>query len=249
MKIIRPYKIKLAPTLDEHWYEVFLRRKSLGIFPSSSTITKAYPQSAFLTKWIADEGWDNAQKKKEAGGARGTAVHKGIDALIGGEELSFVPGWLFHAINRSFTLDEWSRLNAWLKWYNDYSRPEIIASEMPIFSKKYGYAGTLDRIYRIDNKYVLYDDKTSGTIYDHFKLQIASYANAVEEMTDIEISEIAVLQLGAKNKNNYRVALYPDWRDHFQAFLNVFETWKYDRGYNEEGFKPPVLDLPEILKL
>lgn len=237
MRFRHHYRIELAPTLAGHYYTVFEKKKFLGYFVSSTTILNAYPQSVQLTRWIADKGWHESQAIKSEAGERGTKVHNGVDLLLGGKVLA----------KNAYSLEEWWRLNAFVQWHKDY-HPQLMASNLPVFSKKHGYCGTLDRLYRIQKKVVLVDDKTSGAIYDHFPLQVGSYAEALEEMAYVKVDETAILQLGAKNKNTYRFALYPEWRDHFKVFLSVFGTWKYDNGV-VEGFEPPVLVLPEELKL
>jgi len=241
MKIVNDYIIKLAETLSGHWYEVTKkytsgRKRRLGFFPSSTTILNAYPQSEFLTKWIADQGWHESQRIKSEAGERGTRVHTGCDILEDGGVLR----------KDNYSLEEWSKLCTFVTWYNDY-KPELIAKELAVFSQKYKYAGRVDRIYKIDGEIVVPDFKTSKNIYPHFPLQFSSYAQAIEEMTDLKIDKTAALQLGARNKNGYRYVLYPDWRDHLKVFLNVKKTWEYDAG--KQAIEPPVLDLPKELKL
>lgn len=246
MNILKPYKIKLAPTLDGHWYDVSLKDRAVrgGPFPSSTTILNAYPQSAHLTRWIADHGWSESRRILSAAGERGTIVHNTIEALLDG----ILVGRDEHApgFNRSFTLEEWHKISTFVDWYKEFM-PERVAVEMPVFSKKYKYAGRIDYILKINNEYGLIDFKTSSGIHNHFPLQFSSYAQAVEEMTDIKISFTAALQLGAKNKNGYRYVLYPEWREHLKVFLAVKKTWEYE--YARMVANPPVLRLPDSLKL
>ena len=94
------------------------------------------------------------------------------------------------------------------------------------------------------------DIKSSSGIHEHFPLQFASYAKAVEETTDLKIAQTACLQLGAQNKNNYRFVVYPDWKDHYKVFENVRAVWQYEYFDSKKNAKePPVLDLPPTLKL
>jgi len=243
IKFKKNYKIELAKTLAGHWYgvskilKVSGKDKFLGYYPSSTTILNAYPQSLQLTQWIAQQGWQESQRIKSEAGVRGTNIHNGIEALIKGEEL-FEGGW---------STEEWYRLDAFVKWHREYS-PEILATEVALYSRKHGYAGRADVVCKISGKIMVGDWKSSSAIHDHFPLQVASYAKALEENTDIEVVETFVAQFGAKNKNNYRFVIYPDWRDHFKTFLHVKETWSYDNNYTED-FEPPVLVLPETLKL
>ena len=253
MKILNPYIIELAPTLSQHWYYVWKatptgkKGKYLGVFPSSTTILNAYPQSAQLTQWIAEQGWNESQKIKSEAGEDGTLIHKGIEYLLDGGEIiqdGYIPG-----SNRMVSLKSYWKLSTFVNWYNEY-QPTIIAKEMKIFNKKGGYAGTLDALIEVRGEIVLVDWKSSSSIHENFPLQFASYAVAIEQMTDLKIDQTACLQLGAKNKNGYRYVMYPDWKDHYKVFQNVQATWKYDNFDSKVNAKEaPVLELPSILKL
>lgn len=239
MKIINPYTIELAPTLTGHWYNIWEKDKErmfLGTFPSSTTILNAYPQSQHLTKWIAEKGWNESQRIKSEAGEAGTRVHSAIESLLEGGQLTREP----------FSLEEWWKISTFKSWYETYN-PEIIALEVAVFSKKYKFAGRVDCIAIVNDQISVIDWKTSGSIYPHFPLQFASYAQAIEEMTDLEVENTAALQMGAKNKDGYRFVLYPDWREHLEVFLNVYKTWCFDVG--KKALNPPILELPETLKL
>ena len=243
------YRVELADTLSQHWYHVWETslatkkkketEKYLGVFPSATTILNAYPQSAHLTKWIAEQGWNEAQEIKSAAGVRGTRVHTGIEALLGGALLR----------KPDFSLDEFFRLTTFVRWYEAY-KPEIIALEMPVFSKKGGYAGRLDCIARVNGQVMILDWKTSSSIHENFPLQFAAYATAIEEATDIKIEATAAIQMGAKKKDGYRFVLFPDWHDHYKVFQHVRAVWQYDVFDSKKGPKePPVLELPAELQL
>lgn len=239
MKILKPYKIELAPTLNQHWYGVTLGKKHLGYFPSATTILNAYPTSEHLTKWIAENGWHESRALRDAAGQRGTRIHLGVENLIGGYTLQ----------QNDYTTEEWVKLESFVKWYRDY-QPEIIATEMAIFSKKGGYAGRLDCIAKVNGQVVVIDWKSSKAIHESFALQVASYAHAIEEMTDLKITGTSILQLGASNKNGYRYAEYVNWQDNYKVFQNVRATWLYDNyGSRKKVKDPPILILPEKLSL
>lgn len=245
MKILKPYIVELAPTLAGHWYKVWCAQEDgskgeyVGVFPSSTTILNAYPQSPQLTQWIAEQGWHESQRIKSEAGERGTRIHAACDALENGVELD----------KTNYSLEEWWKIGTFVDWYNEY-QPELIATELAVFSKVRGYAGRLDRIYKVAGEITVLDLKSSRSIHEHFPLQFASYAKAIEENTDLEIAQTACLQLGASNKNGYRFIVYPDWRDHYKVFENVRAIWQYDYFDSKKNPKePPVLELPSTLKL
>lgn len=238
------FRIELAPTLSGHWYYVWEikstgKEKFLGTFPSSTTILNAYPQSQYLTKWIADQGWQESQKIKSEAGEAGTRIHQACDLLETGETLS----------QTIYSLEEWFKINSFVLWFQKY-QPVLLEKEMTVFSKKGKYAGKADRLYQIADEIILLDFKSSSAIHPHFPLQFASYAYAFEENSDIKISQTACLQLGAQNKDTYRYVLYPEWKDHYKIFQHVRATWQYDYFDSKKNPKdPPVLVLPETLKL
>jgi hypothetical protein len=245
MKILKPYIVELAPTLTGHWYNVWKvksdgsKGRFLGTFPSSTTILNAYPQSEFLTKWIADNGWQESQRIKSEAGERGTKIHTACDLLEEGIVLN----------KGDYSLEEWWKISTFVRWYDLYN-PETIVREFPVFSAKGKYAGRLDRIYLIQGENIILDFKSSSNIHEHFPLQFSSYAKAVEETTDLKISATAALQLGAKNKDGYRYILYPEWKDHYKVFESVRKVWQYEYFDSKKNPKSaPVLELPDTLQL
>lgn len=250
MQILKPYIVELAETLSQHWYHVWKvkdrkgapdnkKGRYLGVFPSSTTILNAYPQSAFLTQWIAEKGWSESQRIKSEAGERGTRIHTATEKLEEGEELN----------KGEYGLEEWYKICSFVDWFNEY-HPVLIAKEFPVFSPKGKYAGRLDRLYMIGGEVTLLDIKSSSGIHEHFPLQFASYAKAIEEITDVKVVQTACLQLGAQNKNNYRFVVYPDWKDHYKVFESVRKVWQYEYFDSKKNSKePPVLTLPPTLKL
>lgn len=243
-KTLKSYRVELAPTLSQHWYYVWQalssgKEKYLGVFPSSTTILNAYPQSPHLTQWIAEQGWNESQRIKSAAGEAGTRIHTACDLLEDGNTL----------VRGNYSLEEWWKISTFVTWHKEY-KPEIILKEHPVFSKKGQYAGRLDRLYLLAGTVTVLDFKSSSAIHEHFPLQFSSYAKAIEENTDIKVGQTAALQLGAKNKSGYRLVLYPEWRDHYKVFEAVRETWEYENFSSKKNSKePPVLELPEELKL
>src|SRR3990167_4164006 len=160
----QPYVVELAETLSGHWYKVWKRKESkpvegdilfdgsndrfkgryLGVFPSSTTILNAYPQSPQLTQWIAEQGWHESQRIKSEAGERGTRIHTATELLENGTELS----------EKDYSLEEWWKISTFVDWHKEY-KPETIAVEFPVFSRKGKYAGTLDRIYKIAGEIIL----------------------------------------------------------------------------------------------
>ncbi len=241
LKFKKNYIIELAPTLNEHWYKVMEGKKDLGYFPSATTILNAYPQGAHLTKWIAENGWNEAQRILSEAGERGTKVHNAVEFLLNGHTLRKI----------DYSLDEWRRIEAFTRWYGQVNL-EVIALEVAVFSKKYGYSGRFDCLGILDGKLTVIDWKTSGSMYPHFPLQFACYAQAIEETTDLKIEQTMGLQLGTKSKDGFKEEVHTNWKADFEIFKSVKKTWEYDRFGSKKkknAMEAPVLILPDSLKL
>lgn len=239
----KQYKISLAPTLDKHWYYVdeikINKTKRLGCFPSITTVLNSYPFSEQLVKWIAEKGYNESRELRDQAGVSGTKIHSSIEELLSGNELQ----------RDFFKLEEWNKVISFVNWYHEH-QPEIIKIELPVFSKKLGIAGRVDCIAKIKDEICVIDWKSSRSIHNSYYLQLAAYSMAIEEMTDLKIVNTAILQLGASNKNGYRFAVEPNWRDNVEVFKGVYKTWTYDnRKEGKSKVEPPVLDLPDKIKL
>jgi hypothetical protein len=233
----KQYRIELAKTLQGHYYNVYLGNKKIDVVPSSTTILQAYPKSEHLVKWIAENGYHESRQVRDKAGISGSKIHSGIETLLGGGDI----------YEDGLSLEEYYKLHTFTSWYKE-TLPEIIALELPVYSRKYHYAGRLDCIIKIGEEYGIIDWKSSKNLQDSFALQFASYAQALEEISDIKISFTACLQLGAKNKKGFRYVIYKNWKKDFKTFVNVKGTWEFDQSkIFEEG--PVVLDLPAKLSL
>jgi hypothetical protein len=122
----------------------------------------------------------------------------------------------------------------WLDYKVDNQIEKINAIEMPVYSKKWGYAGTLDRVV---NDNILIDIKFSSVISPTTALQLALYKVAYEEMTGNKIKERLCVQL---TQDGYKVYTYKDKMDEYIALgaVNSFK-WKMKNGiYKEENNEP-----------
>lgn len=246
INFVQQYIVELADTLSGHYYGVWVKKPSgdkgrfLGYYPSATTILNAYPTSEHLVKWIAENGFHESRAMRDEAGRRGTRIHSAIEVLLGGGELS----------KDAFSVEEWHKLDTFTKWYAAY-KPEIIALEVPVFSKKGKFAGRLDCIAKMGGLTYIIDWKSSANLHKSFPLQFSAYAKAIEELTDIRIDAIAALQMGAQNKNGYRFVIYEEWKElYYPVFEHVRAVWMYDQYESLQNPKSfPILDLPLTLKL
>src|SRR3990167_95995 len=150
----KQYRIELVKTLTGHFYSVWeqgkKKEKFLGHFVSATTILNAYPTSEHLVRWVADQGFHESRQIRDAAGRAGTKIHIAIEDLIAGVELE----------ETGYTTEEWVKINSFADWYEEYN-PEILATELAIFSKKGKYAGRVDCLAKINGELTVLDWKSS----------------------------------------------------------------------------------------
>lgn len=107
--------------------------------------------------------WAYADKRK----VEGSTIHEIAERIIGGEALS--PDVFDPRIA--------AKVRAFQRWLAE-AKPEYEAMEAAVFSREYGYAGTLDAIVTIGGKRIVLDYKDSADSYPEHALQLAAYRHA-----------------------------------------------------------------------
>lgn len=109
--------------------------------------------------------------KKQEAATIGTEVHEWIEAYVKGEKVKMPE-------RREAMIG----VNAFLDW-EKANKVKFISSERLIYSKKYGYVGTMDIEAKVNGELCLIDIKTSNSIYNTYYMQTAAYVRADEEET------------------------------------------------------------------
>ena len=127
----------------------------------------------------------------------------------------------------------WPEIRGYLVAFNKFKadiKPKLLYNEQKVFNLTKGYAGTLDRIYKIDDKIVLADIKTSSAFYPDMAFQTSAYKHA-EYMYDDKTKEskpmptidrMLIILLG--QDGTYAVKEMPDA---FSEFLNLKMIWEF----------------------
>jgi len=176
-----------------------------------------------VTQILAEAGLVNWEFVSEWARERGSTVHKAI-------HLELTCGLDWSSIPESFH----PYVSAELQAIEDLD-VEVIASEVRVFSRTYGYAGTLDRIvrFRKANYLALWDTKTGPTV-PAYALQTAAYTEAVHEMA------LPILN-GERIKKRFAMRLKPDGSYSLEPFTDRSDitnfyaacrlvNWKRERG-------------------
>ena len=103
--------------------------------------------------------------------------------------------------------------------------PEPVLSEKPMYHAQYLYAGTLDRVVKMNGLASLIDIK-SGSPHPATVLQVAAYAELVRVNEDMHISRGYVLYL--RDDGTYRLDEVKDLKRNLQIFLAALTVvrWK-----------------------
>lgn len=236
---------------DERWYLKPVPNKDTELpeykeVPSVTWIASFYPKGIPFYKWLADKGWDESEAIKNAAGNRGSKVHLAIADILLGKEVRIDSKYPSKDSGQleELTLEEIECIQSYINWYKELTEDndvEPIAFEVPVFSDKYNYAGTVDFIVKLTNKktseisYWLIDFKTGQYIWTEYTLQCSAYRetiingeNGYPKLPPTADLKLAILQLGYRmNKKGYKFTeLEPD----FDMFLTAQKIWKKESG-------------------
>lgn len=121
----------------------------------------------------------------------------------------------------------------------------VIATEMMVYSRKYGYAGTLDCLATRGYDLTLLDWKTSNYYSTDYALQTVSYKEGYQELHPGHvIGDIYVVRIGKKDGKLQVVHIPADTHAAlFQMFLAVRALWEWKATYKHGvSFKKPKAD-------
>jgi CRISPR/Cas system-associated exonuclease Cas4 (RecB family) len=169
---------------------------------------------------LVTEAKKQHRQEKESAGDLGTGIHYWIEEYINhkmkGIEFTKTPIELHK-----------EAVSAFLQFENE-TNIEYLKSEKPVYSRKYGYAGTLDIIARVDGRLSLIDLKTSNFIYpDSYFMQVAGYKMAYEEETGQQIEDHYIVKLPKTKKAKTEIVKIPNIEIAMEAFRLVIPLSQY----------------------
>lgn len=149
---------------------------------------------------------------RDSAAEKGTGIHHLLESLCAGLPIVAETG---HA----------KALKSW--W--DATKPEVVESEIQVYSVRGEYAGTTDLITLTE----LLDLKTGNAKrrpYDSDFLQVAAYRRAWREMTGFNLRPGVLI---CRENGTYETAYSPDPDADEQAFLALYEVWRWriSRGF------------------
>lgn len=166
-------------------------------YPSATTLLEAYPKPYQLIQWMKEMG-SKADEIRDAAGKRGSNVHQLTEDYDQGVECNLLDA----SGKPRYSLEEWAMFERYVE-FTEMHAPEHLLIEQTFVNGKLGFAGTLDRIAKIDGKVYVLDIKTSNGIFNNYWLQLAAYKelylDALKE-TMPAIDGVAILWLNAKTR-------------------------------------------------
>ena len=114
---------------------------------------------------------------------------------------------------------------------------EPIYIEQTVFSKKHGYAGTMDLLARVNGAVTLVDFKTGKAIYGEALLQNTAYQMALAEMGHCVAEQGLIVRLPkVQTDPAFEVSAPIIAVDLFPTFLNLIQVWKWWHA-EEEAYR------------
>ena len=117
-------------------------------------------------------------------------------------------------------IDSWERMKVSRGWVNP------LMSEQPFYSKRYGFAGTPDRLFKTGSKYTLVDFKTGEGNYAD--LQTAAYLQLIKE-DYANLNQVERMKVHFDFDGKMKSEVYTDFKKDFNDFLCVMRTFQLKR--------------------
>lgn len=191
--------------------------------PSVSEISRFASREVYgndISKYVLDKACE-----------RGTAVHKATEELDKTGKCEISPEYVEY-------------LNAYVKFRKDFNIKEYTYIEKPLADEETGYAGTLDRVYVIDEDfakavkkqcktdiseligyYAIIDLKTSSTVKKQLaQIQLPAYSNLLCPNSLVTcVGFLGILHL--KKDGKYKLTQYVDDLNLFSACLTLHRAF------------------------
>lgn len=223
--------VKITKDRIEFLDSRFYQHANGNFYPSVTTILDAYPKSYAFYEWLKKMGEDADEVRDEAG-RKGSQVHQLCEDYDTGLECSMVDEFG----NAKYKQIEWAMFERYVEFREKFPF-ELVANELHYISPSFGFAGTLDRVFRVEGKLMLVDIKTSNALHNHFWLQQAAYKAMWDEVNTEKIDQIKILWLGAKTRTEgtKKAVQGIGWQlkdpeygtEHYwQVFQSVYKTWQ-----------------------
>ena len=127
-------------------------------------------------------------------------------------------------------------LNHIMLWYKS-QKVAVEVQEKKLYSKKYGYAGTLDLICTMNGKKTKYllDLKTSNYITEDMMYQLHAYRQAYLEETGEKINKLGIIKAPKTEDKSMEVILVDYSQKYLKGFLGLLEQHRCKVLFKEDN--------------
>jgi hypothetical protein len=140
--------------------------------------------------------------------------------------------------------DELPFVENFIRFVSDFS-PTYVEAESSVYSRKYGYAGTLDAIVSINGRTHVLDIKTGKSIWPEVALQLAAYKHAdfigrstgKEDQMHITDDIGLVLHL---RPDKYELVPTDISLPTFDTFLSALDMHRWTRVFSRDMIRPAI---------
>lgn len=217
--------------------------KSAPLLIWAERLTQKFLQNAVdnqleIDEYVIAEAINQRNIKLESAGNSGSLVHEWVEAYIKGQ-------------NPDVPADESVRngVLGFLRWVKE-DDVKFIISEKVVYSKTYGYVGTMDVIFTLgkeDHKILHAGDfKTGSGIYFPYALQASAYQHAYTEEFGTKFGSKFILRFAKEDKFDKEGNLIEaagtfqskefhedEHEDHFNAFISSLNLFRASRDWDK----------------
>ena len=220
-------------------------------YPSVTSILQFMPKGKFFETWLKDVG-HNADIIARKAADEGTQTHEMIEKYLEGEKIN----WLDDRGQTTCSLEVWKMLLKFVEFWDTY-KPELLGSEVHLFSDEHEYAGTGDLTVKIDDEIWLLDIKTSNSLHTSYDLQLAAYAKAWNETYEEKVIRTGILWLKSSKRGEDKKGktmqgkgweVYESPRtidENIELFLKIYDLYKLENPND----KPSTNEFPTSVQL
>jgi ATP-dependent exoDNAse (exonuclease V) beta subunit len=223
--------------LDTRFY-----KRNDAYYPSITSVLQYFPKGKFFETWLKDVG-HNADIIAGKAADEGTQTHNLIEKYLTGEEIS----WLDQYGNAICSLNVWQMVLKFVEfWTNE--KPELIESEIHLFSDKNKIAGTCDLVVKLRDKLWILDIKTSNSLHTSYDLQLAAYTECWNESFEEKVTNTGILWLKSSKRGEDKKGnkiqgkgweLYVSSRsikENWELFTKIHDLYKLENTTDEPSF-------------
>jgi hypothetical protein len=193
-------------------------------------------------------GKEKASSKELAkAGEIGSQVHKLIEWTLKGE-LCYEAGPSPKISDKA----QWAFM-AWEDWRRSVKLKPLYVEQV-VYSKDFGYAGTLDLVAEVEEVITVIDWKTGKGVYGEAHLQNAAYRHAFREMGHGNPEQGLIVRLPkVETDPEFEVVKAKPEESQFRSFLDALTLWDWNQQMDADyqAKKDPLIqsgDLTEIFQ-